>query len=778
MGTTRKSFLSKGKIPAYLFLFYFAIFVCFGCSGNDPTGSGTGSSSVTPEIPEFEYSATAVSPNQLVLLDVTSDHTFDQNILGTFGGDSVTLVAVPGGFGFMVPDFADGTYSLVFTAANTVVSQSFEVAAIQFVGDPEVFVGNQVQLMLSDVGPLIDSLKTDTTTYNTAQWEAFAAKYQSTLDSAMALIDQLTADETQRLAEMMVASGFDTLVTKFGGKVASEERDPEAKMKARMELLDKNLPTLMIAVAFGVAALDPALATKPERVVFGAVSVAFLIKVAIKHLWLEIDLLTTFSTIDDLSEWFHKYTEEEPLKALPTMVLQENVAQYFNIEANYRSLVKSDFDAPTAGMLQVAQGFLTVRDIWSDVSTYFEDLDDPPAPADLNKYQAPGYLRSVVNPGFLDYAIAGDTSLITVVLLPWGDGYRIVANTADPEVNEFDVNFTYRFDDIASSSFTLPVKIENQPNRGPKLTPIRDHSVDEGQLLVFGVSAVDPDGDSITLSARSPFLTYAFVDSGNGSGSFSAEPSYYDSGSYHVTFVASDGDTSLNDSATITVFVRNVEPVIDSIYLLPEGVIVAPPTELYSPPGWETVYLYALDAEGVNITYLVDLSAAQWTVQDPSLAMFLDFTSEAYGRSVGVYPRVMAETTTVTVNHPETGFTGSFKVAGSDREFPFNGEWSWNASNKYFILEQISSNVVTAANLDDFFWNDNHDNEDYQLTVTGHKTLRLTNRTAFDVQYDLPWIEAELTVNWNKMQVVEVAHRVSGPVDTLFWDLNLQHPPD
>lgn len=88
----------------------------------------------------------------------------------------------------------------------------------------------------------------------------------------------------------------------------------------------------------------------------------------------------------------------------------------------------------------------------------------------------------------------------------------------------------------------------------PELNVIGDRNVNENDLLEFIVSATDPEGDIITYSA---------IDLPDGAtfdintGAFSWRPSYNDSGTYTVVFVAEAG--GLTDSETITITVNNVD---------------------------------------------------------------------------------------------------------------------------------------------------------------------------------------------------------------------------
>lgn len=118
---------------------------------------------------------------------------------------------------------------------------------------------------------------------------------------------------------------------------------------------------------------------------------------------------------------------------------------------------------------------------------------------------------------------------------------------------------------------TVTITVQSQ-NRPPVLATIGTRAVDEGDTLVFSVSATDPDGTVPFLSA-SPLPTNAvFVDSGNGRGSFTFMPSYLQSSLYQVKFNASDG--LLSDYENVIIQVReagNQPPVVGS---LPDSISV------------------------------------------------------------------------------------------------------------------------------------------------------------------------------------------------------------
>ncbi|MDW7710942.1 MAG: Ig-like domain-containing protein, partial [Deferrisomatales bacterium] len=120
------------------------------------------------------------------------------------------------------------------------------------------------------------------------------------------------------------------------------------------------------------------------------------------------------------------------------------------------------------------------------------------------------------------------------------------------------VTFTATANGLTDSE-TITITVTNV-DRPPVLAPIGNKTMPEGQLLSFTVSASDPDGDPVTLSAA-PLPTGAtFLG-----GTFSWTPNFTQSGSYQVTFTATAN--GLTDSETITITVTNVNraPILTAI---------------------------------------------------------------------------------------------------------------------------------------------------------------------------------------------------------------------
>ncbi|MDH4158145.1 MAG: Ig-like domain-containing protein, partial [candidate division Zixibacteria bacterium] len=107
-------------------------------------------------------------------------------------------------------------------------------------------------------------------------------------------------------------------------------------------------------------------------------------------------------------------------------------------------------------------------------------------------------------------------------------------------------------------------------NQYPVLASIGDQVTDESVQLAFTTSASDPDGDPPVMTMASATLPGAasYVDNGDGTGTFDWTPTFGDSGSYLVTFYATDSVfATAVDSEQITIAVNNVNqyPVLAAI---------------------------------------------------------------------------------------------------------------------------------------------------------------------------------------------------------------------
>ncbi|MFQ5500237.1 MAG: Ig-like domain-containing protein, partial [Candidatus Zixiibacteriota bacterium] len=113
---------------------------------------------------------------------------------------------------------------------------------------------------------------------------------------------------------------------------------------------------------------------------------------------------------------------------------------------------------------------------------------------------------------------------------------------------------------------------QNQP---PVLGPIGPQSVDENIPLGFAVSATDAESTPVLTTSTLPGGV-VFTDNGDGTGSFAWTPDFTQSGTYFITFFATDDSLAVDlETVEITVVeVGNQLPVLDPIgpHTVTEGV--------------------------------------------------------------------------------------------------------------------------------------------------------------------------------------------------------------
>jgi cold shock CspA family protein len=162
----------------------------------------------------------------------------------------------------------------------------------------------------------------------------------------------------------------------------------------------------------------------------------------------------------------------------------------------------------------------------------------------------------------------------------------------------------------ASASFTLTV---TNTNRAPVIDPIPDATVAEADPLApVPVSAIDEDGDPLTLTAAGMPAWAILTDDGDGIGTLTGTPGYEDDGTTVVTVTVSDGTATASASFTLTVTGTNRAPeAVDDVLLVPADAA----SSLFSvvlndtDPDGDTVSLVSFDAVGIGAGTLTDEGA-------------------------------------------------------------------------------------------------------------------------------------------------------------------------
>ena len=116
-------------------------------------------------------------------------------------------------------------------------------------------------------------------------------------------------------------------------------------------------------------------------------------------------------------------------------------------------------------------------------------------------------------------------------------GGEFVFNPSPDQVGEILVSFEASLGEERDAE---PVTIlVRKPNLAPALSVPPTATVDEGSPLRVPVSASDPDGDVVVITAPGLSLSNAYFDQVTGELVFS--PDFTQSGTYDVSFAASDG---------------------------------------------------------------------------------------------------------------------------------------------------------------------------------------------------------------------------------------------
>lgn len=156
-----------------------------------------------------------------------------------------------------------------------------------------------------------------------------------------------------------------------------------------------------------------------------------------------------------------------------------------------------------------------------------------------------------------------------------------IATPGTTHSGTYTVGFTAKDASSARSTLRVTITVVNA-NQPPTVNAISDKSVAEGASLSFTVSASDPDLNAVTLSA-SPLKSWMTF---NGA-TFTATPGYADSGSYVLTFSASDGSLTGTTQMTLTVTDVNQAPVFSTSasQAVSEGAILSLPISVSDPDG-------------------------------------------------------------------------------------------------------------------------------------------------------------------------------------------------
>jgi protocatechuate 3,4-dioxygenase beta subunit len=135
-----------------------------------------------------------------------------------------------------------------------------------------------------------------------------------------------------------------------------------------------------------------------------------------------------------------------------------------------------------------------------------------------------------------------------------GDGFSNGTELGDPDGDNTATPGAVVTNPGLASSFPQVV------NNAPSLASIGAKNVEEGTALTFAVTATDQDNDDVTIAASSVPAGASFTN-----GNFTWTPGFDQSGSFTVSFRASDGTAETSATVNITVVNTNRVPVFDTI---------------------------------------------------------------------------------------------------------------------------------------------------------------------------------------------------------------------
>ncbi len=114
-------------------------------------------------------------------------------------------------------------------------------------------------------------------------------------------------------------------------------------------------------------------------------------------------------------------------------------------------------------------------------------------------------------------------------------------------------------DSLLADSEVVDITVTETGNVPPVFDPINDTTVNEADTLVIVVHATDPDGGAVfpALSVSTTLNNYTFVDSGNGTGTLTYTPDFFDAGVDTVFLFAADFGTPRQTGGTNFIITTN-----------------------------------------------------------------------------------------------------------------------------------------------------------------------------------------------------------------------------
>ncbi len=151
-------------------------------------------------------------------------------------------------------------------------------------------------------------------------------------------------------------------------------------------------------------------------------------------------------------------------------------------------------------------------------------------------------------------------------------------------------------DSTIADSDTVSITVTNF-NRSPVISPIGSQSLNEGDTLIFDVISIDPDSTIPNLVVLSPPRNSTFINHGDGTGTYTFIPDFFQAGIDSVRFMAVDSqDPTLFVSMTVhlEVFDVNRPPVLSPIAdtIIGDGFMLSFPVSSFDPDSTTPTLFY------------------------------------------------------------------------------------------------------------------------------------------------------------------------------------------
>jgi hypothetical protein len=165
-------------------------------------------------------------------------------------------------------------------------------------------------------------------------------------------------------------------------------------------------------------------------------------------------------------------------------------------------------------------------------------------------------------------------------------------------------------DPAGADSETFVITVTGAANQAPAISSEPVLTATEGQAYAYNITATDPDGDDLSITAELKPEWLVFLDNGDGTASLSGTPGPADVGPHNVVLQVDDGTNTMNQSFTINVSAANQAPVLANI---PNQTgTVGTPVEFDAS---------ASDTEGEELTFSLDGEPTGATI-DPETGEF------------------------------------------------------------------------------------------------------------------------------------------------------------